>query len=68
MPSSDERTPSAATEHAVQACYEDGEGHWSLVCDCQWEAWNQPTEKKARQAHSLHVLTALSEELPGGYR
>lgn len=45
---------SAAITHGVQACYDNGES-WNLVCDCQWEAWEQPDEETARRLHARHV-------------
>jgi hypothetical protein len=65
------RTQTEFESHEVQSCFNAGwedEPAWQLVCDCQWEAWDQPSEEKARRAHALHRLTNLSAQLPGGYR
>lgn len=47
--------------HGVEVCYDTGEG-WTLICECQWEAWGQGTEARARGLHAAHVLDPLADK------
>lgn len=43
---------SGRTEHKIEACFNNGWDDapaWSVICDCAWEVWDQPSEAEARR-------------------
>lgn len=41
--------------HDIDACYEDGEGTWTLVCACSWECWGIEGRTAAEDVWIDHV-------------
>lgn len=51
-----------ADPHTIDACYQDGEGFWTLICSCQWEAWGHESEQLVRILHQAHQRKPLVDD------
>src|SRR5262245_32957954 len=67
-------------EHKAVDCFNNGwddDPSWQIVCECDWEAWRQPSEAAARESHhedraellltgECSCATCQSERVSGG--